>query len=98
MTSRKDSRRRARGSAGAGAGGPTMENGVAAEREVGGAAETVLIAEDGAATERRGLTVRRYFTEPGTDPYATVEWEKRSAVITGEKGEVVFEQHDVEIP
>jgi ribonucleoside-diphosphate reductase alpha chain len=45
-----------------------------------------------------GLSVRRYFTVPGTDPYDAVEWELRSAVITGEKGEVVFEQEDVEIP
>ncbi len=76
-----------------------MENGVA-EREVVGAAaaEAVLDAGTSGTAERRGLTIRRYFTEPGTDPYATVEWEKRSAVITGEKGEVVFEQHDVEIP
>ncbi|HEY2385532.1 MAG TPA: vitamin B12-dependent ribonucleotide reductase [Candidatus Binatia bacterium] len=47
---------------------------------------------------RQGITLRRYFTEAGVDPYATVEWERRSAVISGEKGEVVFEQHDVEIP
>jgi ribonucleoside-diphosphate reductase alpha chain len=50
------------------------------------------------AEPRRGLAIGRYFTEAGVDPYATVEWERRSAVIYGEKGEVVFEQHDVEIP
>jgi len=57
--------------------------------------------EDGqgtAAGAGRGLTVPRYFTTPDLDPYDAVEWELRSAVITGEKGEVVFEQHDVEIP
>jgi ribonucleoside-diphosphate reductase alpha chain len=48
--------------------------------------------------ERRGLTLKRYFTRPGVHPYSEVEWEKRSAVISGEKGETVFEQHDVEIP
>jgi ribonucleoside-diphosphate reductase alpha chain len=46
----------------------------------------------------RGLSIPRYFTTPDVDPCAAVEWERRSAVITGEKGEVVFEQHDVEIP
>ncbi len=46
----------------------------------------------------RGLAVPRYFTTPEVDPFGAVEWERRSAVITGEKGEVVFEQHDVEIP
>jgi ribonucleoside-diphosphate reductase alpha chain len=45
-----------------------------------------------------GLSIPRYFTTAGADPYAAVEWERRSAVITGEKGEVVFEQEDVEIP
>ncbi|NIL96604.1 MAG: vitamin B12-dependent ribonucleotide reductase [Planctomycetales bacterium] len=32
------------------------------------------------------------------DPFETVEWERRSAEIRGESGEVLFEQHDVEIP
>src|SRR3989454_2872463 len=45
-----------------------------------------------------GINVKRYFTRAGVHPFAEVEWEKRSAVISGEKGEVVFEQHDVEIP
>jgi ribonucleoside-diphosphate reductase alpha chain len=47
---------------------------------------------------QRGLSLARFFTRPGVDPYSTVEWEHRSAVINGEKGEVVFEQRDVEIP
>jgi ribonucleoside-diphosphate reductase alpha chain len=51
-----------------------------------------------AAGAAHGLTIPRYFTTPEIDPYDVVEWELRSAVITGEKGEVVFEQHDVEIP
>src|SRR5213083_2768383 len=47
---------------------------------------------------RRGLTVARRFVAAGTDPYDTVEWEIRSAVISGEGGETVFEQRDVEVP
>ena len=31
-------------------------------------------------------------------PFDEVEWEARHALITGESGEVVFEQHDVEFP
>lgn len=54
--------------------------------------------EEPSVAKRRGLTMKRYFTRPGVHPYAEVEWEKRSAVISGEKGETVFEQHDVEIP
>ncbi len=47
---------------------------------------------------RQGLRFERYFTTPQVDPFDAVEWEHRSAVISGEKGEVVFEQHNVEIP
>jgi ribonucleoside-diphosphate reductase alpha chain len=32
------------------------------------------------------------------DPFDTVEWEKRTAAIKGEGGEVLFEQKDCEIP
>jgi ribonucleoside-diphosphate reductase alpha chain len=45
-----------------------------------------------------GLTFPRFFTTAGVDPFDEVEWELRSAVIGSEKGEVVFEQRDVEIP
>src|SRR5215813_5836142 len=47
---------------------------------------------------RQGLTVARRFVPAGTNPYDTVEWEIRTAVIAGETGEVVFEQRDVEVP
>jgi ribonucleoside-diphosphate reductase alpha chain len=46
----------------------------------------------------KGLRIQRFFTQEGVDPFDTVEWEHRSAVITGEQGEVVFEQKDVEVP
>jgi ribonucleoside-diphosphate reductase alpha chain len=45
-----------------------------------------------------GLEFPRYFTLPGVDPFDEVEWEVRAAVIGNEKGKVVFEQRDVEIP
>ncbi len=48
--------------------------------------------------DARGLRIPRYFTQAGEDPYKTVEWELRSAKITNEKGEVVFEQTNVEMP
>ncbi len=53
-------------------------------------------AETGMA--RRGITIARRFTTEGQNPYDTVEWEIRSAVIQGEGGETVFEQRDVEVP
>ncbi|MCS7209373.1 MAG: hypothetical protein NZ874_07360, partial [Fimbriimonadales bacterium] len=46
----------------------------------------------------RGLTIERRFTQPGVDPFDEVAWERRTAVITDERGRVVFEQHDVEVP
>jgi ribonucleoside-diphosphate reductase alpha chain len=48
--------------------------------------------------ETTGLTFSRYFTRPGVDPFDEVEWELRHAVIGNERGEVVFEQRDVEMP
>ncbi len=45
-----------------------------------------------------GLDYERFFTREGIDPFDEVEWEVRSAVIGNEKGHVVFEQRDVEIP
>jgi ribonucleoside-diphosphate reductase alpha chain len=45
-----------------------------------------------------GLEYERFFTREGIDPFDEIEWETRSAVIGNEKGAVVFEQRDVEIP
>ena len=45
-----------------------------------------------------GLEFERFFSREGIDPFDEVEWEMRSAVIGNEKGELVFEQRDVEIP
>src|SRR4029453_5011400 len=45
-----------------------------------------------------GLEYARVFSREGVDPFDEVEWDLRSAVIGNEKGEVVFEQRDVEIP
>ncbi len=47
---------------------------------------------------RPGLTVDRYFTREGIDPFAEVEWELRDAVISGADGKVFFEQRQVEFP
>ncbi len=47
---------------------------------------------------RSGFAIERFFTRPGEDPFAQLEWEYRSAVITDETGNAVFEQKDVEIP
>lgn len=45
-----------------------------------------------------GISVDRYFTRSGVHPYDEIKWEYRDARITNEKGEVIFEQKDVEVP
>ncbi len=45
-----------------------------------------------------GLKFERYFTPPGAHAYDLIEWERRTAAITSEKGQIIFEQKDVEVP
>src|SRR5271167_3394759 len=51
--------------------------------------------------ERIGVTFPRYFTarQPaGKTPYDELKWELRTASIGNDKGAVIFEQRDVEVP
>jgi ribonucleoside-diphosphate reductase alpha chain len=45
-----------------------------------------------------GLEFDRYFSRDGVDPFDEIDWELRSAVIANERGELVFDQRDVEFP
>ncbi len=45
-----------------------------------------------------GLAIARYFTDGKQSPFEQVQWERRSALISNEKGETVFRQDDVEVP
>src|SRR5215510_5947344 len=71
--------------------GPAQTQGAAVEARAKKSAETK-------APVVPGLDFPRYFTLPGVDPFDEIEWDVRSAVIGNEKGKVVFEQRDVEIP
>ena len=53
---------------------------------------------DSKQEETVGLRFDPVFCPTDTDPFDTVEWDKRSAEIKGEGGELLFEQHDCEIP
>jgi len=53
---------------------------------------------EAAPREVGGLEIKRLFTEVGVDPFRAISWEQRDALITNEKGEVVFEQKGVEFP
>jgi ribonucleoside-diphosphate reductase alpha chain len=74
-----------------------MERGPAQTQGTAGEARSKKTAESRSASVP-GLEFPRYFTLPGVDPFDEIEWETRSAVIGNEKGKVVFEQRDVEIP
>src|SRR5467141_2427968 len=41
---------------------------------------------------------QRSYTKPDVHPYDAVRWEIRDAVITDHKGQVIFEQKNVEVP
>ncbi len=48
--------------------------------------------------KKGGLRFPRVFTRAGSSPFDEVEWDLRTAVISNENGQVVFEQRDVEFP
>ncbi len=51
------------------------------------------------APERTGIGISRHFTVAGSDPYATVDWERRDArIVHYGTGAVAFEQAGVEVP
>ncbi|HDS29495.1 MAG TPA: vitamin B12-dependent ribonucleotide reductase, partial [Firmicutes bacterium] len=39
-----------------------------------------------------------YYTKPGVHPFDEIEWEERTALISSDVGETVFEQRGVEMP
>jgi len=46
-----------------------------------------------------GLSIRSVFCPADVaDPFATTDWEQRSAIINGENGETLFAQTDCEVP
>ena len=57
-----------------------------------------FIVDQGEVKAQTGLKVARYFTREGVNPYDEIEWELRAASIINERGKIVFEQSNVEIP
>ncbi|MFH1142737.1 MAG: vitamin B12-dependent ribonucleotide reductase [Candidatus Uhrbacteria bacterium] len=49
-------------------------------------------------TYGNGIEFSRFFTKDKIKPFDQITWEKRDARITNEKGEIVFEQKEVEVP
>jgi ribonucleoside-diphosphate reductase alpha chain len=53
------------------------------------------------ANQRKGVSFPKYFTqklEPGKTPYDEIVWELRTAAIASDKGAIIFEQDEVEVP
>src|SRR5688572_1678031 len=62
---------------------------------------TAKLAELTQQERPRGMAFPRYFTgrlSGDTTPYDEIEWETRTASIGNDKGAVIFEQRDVEVP
>ena len=53
---------------------------------------------DDIGAKLKGLSVEPFFSIPGVHPFDQIEWEKRTAKIADDNGEVVFEQDDIEVP
>ncbi len=45
-----------------------------------------------------GLKFEAVFSTPGADPYDQIPWDLRKASITDDRGQVIFEQDQIEIP
>ncbi len=52
----------------------------------------------GKSKKAPGLAVARHFSKPGVSPYDEITWERRDAVIQDWKGNLIFEQKNVEVP
>ena len=50
------------------------------------------------ACESRGLKIEHFFSTPGVHPFEQLEWEMRSAKITDDSGQAIFEQDNIEVP
>jgi len=57
-----------------------------------------ILGNSASEPSQGGLKIERFFTRPGVHPFDELEWELRTALITNEKGKIIFEQKDVEIP
>ncbi|MGQ0733972.1 MAG: vitamin B12-dependent ribonucleotide reductase [Acidobacteriota bacterium] len=83
--------------------GPKMTAAGAAQQSVSTGHPGPIEAADSpkarrSAPEAPGVEFPRYFSTMGLDPFDRLDWELRDAIIGNEKGHVVFEQRQVEVP
>ena len=60
--------------------------------------ETQSWAPSKDSPSKRGIAIKRLATKPGVHPFDELEWEVRTASIQNDKGKVIFEQRNVEVP
>jgi ribonucleoside-diphosphate reductase alpha chain len=65
---------------------------------LGGNSPATGAVEKSTARGGKGLAFSRHFSDPKRSPFDSVEWEKRVALISNEKGATIFRQEDVEVP
>ena len=63
-----------------------------------GYTDTFISEDTKAQFKSGGLSVRRHFTKKGVHPFDEINWEQRTASISNEKGEVIFQQDNAEVP
>lgn len=56
------------------------------------------ISGEKSGVNKRALRFRRVFSKSGVHPFDEFSWTHREALISNERGEVVFRQADVEVP
>jgi ribonucleoside-diphosphate reductase alpha chain len=66
-----------------------------AERDI---SEVASSRGTGGGPRACGLEFQRYFTKPGVNPMDDIEWDLRTVSIQNEKGETIFDQHEVKVP
>lgn len=80
-----------------------------AELERDGNGRSAVLSVEAPRTERsergrfdddnhRGMRVPRVFSRDGVRPFDEVEWDRRTAAIKDDKGKVIFEQTNCEVP
>src|SRR6266404_4387184 len=50
------------------------------------------------AAMKKSLPIPRTFSDPRTNPFDQLEWERRTAEITDDAGKIIFKQENVEVP
>src|SRR5216684_4103064 len=75
----------------------TVRSALSGKSKNEGAQVPGVVAVPAKAGRKTGLEFPRFFTDGKASPFDAVEWERRTAQISNEKGQVIFRQEDVEV-